>query len=80
MTDFSTAPLRELRMLRATEVCRLVGLSRSRIRQLETQGRFPPRVPIGDNAVRWPEGDIRRWLAERAALGCKATNKKSQEE
>ena len=68
-TNVLTAPLRDLRLLRLAQVARLVGLCESRVRQLERAGQFPKRVPIGENSSGYLEGDLRRWLADRAANG-----------
>lgn len=62
-------PLEELRMLRLPRVIEYVGLSESRIRQLEATGQFPRRVALGDNAIAWREVDVRRWLACRVQRG-----------
>lgn len=67
--DLMTAPLRDLRLLRIAEVARLVGLCESRIRELERAGTFPRRIAIGANSAGFLEGDVRRWLADRAASG-----------
>jgi prophage regulatory protein len=62
-------PLEDLRMLRLPRVVEYVGLSESRIRQLELAGDFPRRVALGDNAIAWREVDVRRWLASRVQRG-----------
>lgn len=53
------------RMLRLPQVCMMTGLGRSMIYQMESEGRFPRRVPIGVRAVGWVEGEIQDWLRER---------------
>jgi prophage regulatory protein len=55
------------RILRLKEVCRMTGLGRSCIYQLQADGRFPRRIKIGVRAVGWLEEDVRNWLLERIA-------------
>ena len=56
-----SAPL--LQVLRLPQVCKVTGLCRSMIYQLETDQRFPRRVKIGVRAVGWVEGEVQEWLA-----------------
>ena len=58
-----TAPMS---LVRLPEVCRLTGLGRSMIYQLEAAQRFPRRVRISVRAVGWLEGEVQQWIAERA--------------
>lgn len=57
----------ELRVLRLPAVEHKCGLKRSRIHELEAQGRFPRRIKISDRASGWLEHEIDAWLAERMA-------------
>lgn len=52
-------------ILRLPQVCRITGLCRSMIYQLESQRRFPCRVRIGARAVGWVESEVQSWVAER---------------
>jgi prophage regulatory protein len=60
-------PLEALRLLRLPQVLACVGLSESRIRQLEAKGQFPRRIALGDRAIGWREFEVRQWLAARMA-------------
>jgi prophage regulatory protein len=53
------------RLLRLREVIRLTGLSRSSIYRLESQGRFPSRVRLGDRATAWRSEAVDEWIADR---------------
>lgn len=55
----------EVRILRLPEVRRIVGLGRSMIYQLESEGKFPSRVRIGLRAVGWVDREIFEWIAKR---------------
>ncbi len=55
------------RVLRLKEVCKVTGLGRSFIYQLQTEKRFPHSIRIGVRAVGWLEDDVRNWLADRVA-------------
>ena len=37
---------------------------------LESERKFPKRVPLGENRIGWIESEIDDWIAERAA--CRA--------
>jgi prophage regulatory protein len=56
---------RKIQFLRLPEVCKLTGLCRSSIYQMEAEGRFPSRVPIGLRAVGWVESEVQDWLRRR---------------
>ena len=49
--DIRSRPLEDLRIVRAPEARRMVGLSATRVRVLEAQGRFPARVVLSANAT-----------------------------
>lgn len=53
------------RLLHRKEVELLTGLARTSIYRLMRQGEFPVPLKVGPRAVRWPEGEIERWLADR---------------
>lgn len=61
----SVARDHRIQILRLPEVCRLTGLGRSMIYQLEAERRFPLRVRIGARAVGWVDAEVQRWLAVR---------------
>ena len=54
-----------LQVLRLPQVCKVTGLCRSMIYQLEAERRFPCRIKIGLRAVGWIEGEVQGWLATR---------------
>ena len=62
--SFATALL-PAQILRLPQVCRITGLCRSMIYQLESQRRFPCRVRIGARAVGWVESEVQGWVAQR---------------
>jgi prophage regulatory protein len=51
-----------VRLLRVSEVQRIVGLSRSCIYQLISEGRFPKQRKISSRAVAWKDHDIAAWI------------------
>lgn len=67
--DTSLPSLAELRVMRLPEVRAAVGLSETRIRELEKTGKFPKRISIGDYAVAWREIEIREFLHKRGERG-----------
>ena len=54
-----------LQILRLPQVCKITGLGRSMIYQLEAEGRFPRRVRIGLRAVGWVGTEVQGWLEGR---------------
>jgi prophage regulatory protein len=59
----ATAP--HVQILRLPQVCKVTGLGRSMIYQLEAERRFPTRVRLGLRAVGWVESEVQHWLARR---------------
>ena len=53
------------RYLRAREVLKATGLSRSTIWRLEKYGQFPTRRRIARHAVGWLESEIVSWQVSR---------------
>jgi prophage regulatory protein len=47
------------------QVCRVTGLCRSMIYQLEAEKRFPSRIRLGLRAVAWIDSEVQQWLAIR---------------
>jgi prophage regulatory protein len=61
----STEVARDQRLLRLPEVRQKVGLSRSAIYKLISEGQFPRQIPIGPRTVAWCQEDVERWIEER---------------
>lgn len=63
-----TRPLasHRLEVLRLPDVCRITGLCRSSIYQLEAEQRFPRRIKVGVRSVGWIDQEVQEWLAVRA--------------
>ena len=53
------------RLLRLNEVLTRTALTRSTIYRKMREGSFPEPLKIGVRAVRWPESEIKAWLAAR---------------
>ena len=53
------------RIVRAREVQKMTGLSRTTIWRLENKGDFPRRVSLGVGSVGWLHGDVKRWIDSR---------------
>lgn len=64
-TDASGAPAPNRRLLRLPEVRQKVGLSRSAIYKLISEGQFPRQVALGPRTVAWVQEDLDRWIEER---------------
>ena len=65
------------RVLRAREVCRLIGLSRPTLWRLVKRDQFPKPFHLSSAAaVGWSEGEVSNWIAARAAQRDKTTHDK----
>jgi len=58
------------------QVCRLTGLGKSMIYQLEHDHCFPSRIKLTNHAVGWIESEVQHWLAERIASSRKCAGAK----
>lgn len=52
---------------RLPEVVKLTGYSRSSLYNLERDGKFPPRLKLGDRAIGWRRRDVQSWIDNRPA-------------
>lgn len=52
-------------LLRVSEVCRWLNVSKSTIYKWVKDGHFPQPLVLGDHASRWQESDIEEWLNSR---------------
>ena len=53
------------RLLRQSEVCEAVALSRMAVYKLRKAGGFPEPVTLGKGALRWKQSEIAAWIASR---------------
>ena len=56
------------RILRRNQVEEQIGLSRSSIYQMMSEGAFPRPIKLGKRAVGWSEVEINDWLASRQRI------------
>jgi prophage regulatory protein len=61
------------RVLRWPEVHKRIGLCRSHIHNLVSQGKFPPPIKLGARASGWLESQINSWIENQIS------NSRSQE-
>jgi prophage regulatory protein len=52
-------------MLRIAQVKKIIGLSRSTIYSLISQGSFPRQVHMGPKAVAWISSEVQTWVVAR---------------
>ena len=53
------------RLLRQSEVCAAVALSRMAVWKLRKAGGFQAPVTLGKGALRWRQSEIAAWIASR---------------
>lgn len=54
-----------MKILRIKDVCAKIGISRTRVYELEHDGRFPARIELGPNSVGWYESEVDEWIVAR---------------
>jgi len=54
---------------RLPDVKARTGLSRSTVYKLESEGKFPQRIKLGERAVGWRSSEIDAWIASRVSAG-----------
>lgn len=55
------------RVVRLADLTSFVGLRRTQIEVLISQGRFPKPVRLSDRAMAWMEDELIKWQQERIA-------------
>jgi prophage regulatory protein len=73
-----TSSVLYVQILRLPQVCKVTGLCRSMIYQLEANRRFPHRVRIGLRAVGWVDSEVQCWLASRIER-CRASERQTKQ-
>jgi prophage regulatory protein len=70
MMSTEMPPLRVMpdRILRLPQVCKMTGLRRSFLCELQAERRFPRSIKLGARAVGWLEGEIQAWMSTRIEL------------
>ncbi len=56
------------RILRAKEVIRMTGLSRTTLWLMERAGTFPKHRQIGSRSVGWLDTQVHEWIRERGGM------------
>lgn len=54
-----------IRLLRLPQVQEVTGLGKTKIYELQSQGRFPRSVKITAYSVGWVESEVQDWVASR---------------
>lgn len=62
-------PVSPIHVLRLPQVCKMTGLRRSTVYEMEADGRFPSRVKIGLRSVGWIESEVQSWLRDKVERG-----------
>jgi prophage regulatory protein len=52
-------------VLRTTDVCSSLRISRTTLHRLRERGDFPPPIKLGPNSVGWLSSDVQAWLESR---------------
>ena len=57
----NASPVSARTLIRLSDLCESLGVSRSTIYRWASEGEFPAPVRIGERAVRWRSEDIEQW-------------------
>lgn len=60
--------LDEFRFLTIKQISSLINTTPQNIYRWQRDGKFPPRVRLGDHKVGVPRAAFRKWLAERPVI------------
>lgn len=55
----------QTRLLRVSDLCKKLGISRAQIYRLLSAGDFPKPLRLSERARAWRESDIELWIDER---------------
>ena len=69
MDHFEKEVSMQAKVLRRKDVEAVVGLSRSTIYHLISEGLFPAPIKLGKRAVGWKVSDLEIWLSNREIAG-----------
>lgn len=53
------------RLLSPSEVCEIMGIRPGTLQKLRQRKKGPPFIRLGHRTVRYPESDLKAWLANR---------------
>ena len=56
------------RIIRAKEVMKMIGLSRTTLWRLEKYKSFPARISLGKGSVGWKLSEVQKWVINREKL------------
>lgn len=62
-----------IQVLRLPEVCKVTGLCRSLIYQMQAEHRFPKGIKLGVRSVGWLQSEVQSWLEQRVSTRADAT-------
>jgi prophage regulatory protein len=54
------------RIIRKSDLLKIVGVSHPTIWRWEQNGEFPKRIPLGKNSTGWLESEVDDWLKKKA--------------
>lgn len=71
----ATATNDQNRLLRASDVADMLGVTSQTVRRLSNRGHLPPGRRIGPKTVRWPAREISRFIENAPLAKPNATTK-----
>lgn len=57
--------MKDEKMLDYPELKKLFNVSRTTLDRWEKMGKFPKRIHIGENSIRWLKCDIQEWINKK---------------
>ena len=59
------------KIIRLSDVCNLVGLSKAQIYHLISKNEFPPQIKLGERASGWVFSEVLEWCDSKIKLSRK---------
>ena len=55
-------------IIKLSELKDIVGLSRSSIYRMSSEGKFPKPIKLGERSSGWLQSEVEQWIEERIAI------------
>ena len=57
-----------IRLLRIDDVCRTIGLGKTKIYEMVREGEFPPPVALTSRSRAWRQDEVQKWIDSRPVI------------
>jgi prophage regulatory protein len=60
------------RIIKLSELKEIVGLARSTIYRMSSEGKFPKPIKLSERSSGWLESEVEQWIEERISISRKS--------